>query len=88
MVLAGVRGRTSFLFLSLYLGVQDTEIMFFIALGLLAIVGFAVMLMNYVERPTNNGGPSEAWGDGWREWNAPLPPENMRLTKKFLRWWE
>jgi peptidoglycan/LPS O-acetylase OafA/YrhL len=63
--------------------------MFFIALGLLIIVGFAVMLMNYVERPTNEGGYAGGGaGRQWREWNTPWPPENARLMKKFLRWWE
>lgn len=62
---------------------------FYIALGVVAIVGIVVMIFNFVERPTNNSG---AAGDGFvsgrRENHPHWPPENERLSHKMRRWWE
>lgn len=63
---------------------------FFVALGIAAVVGLVVMLLNFVERPTNESGRT---GPGYnaqqsREWHPRWPPENERLSHKFRRWWE
>lgn len=62
---------------------------FFIAVGIIIFGGIIVMLCNFIERPTNDGG---AAGDGFvsgRRENHPVwPPENERLSHKFRRWWE
>jgi len=61
---------------------------FFIAIGILLLCGLAIMLWNYVERPTNDSGPTGAYGRTLREHHTPWPPENERLSHKFRRWWE
>jgi hypothetical protein len=58
-----------------------------ISLGVMAIVGFIVMLSNFVERPTNDSGKDSFIG-GRREWNPPWSHEQQRLMSKFRRWWE
>jgi hypothetical protein len=62
----------------------------FVSLGILALGGFALMLANFIERPNNDSGGTQFGMSGrqWREWNAPWPPENERLSHKLRRWWE
>jgi hypothetical protein len=74
----------------LVLGAGASRMKALIAIGILALVGFVLMLLNFVERPTNNSGVA---GDGYvsgrrREYNPPWPPENERQARLLRKWWE
>jgi hypothetical protein len=60
----------------------------FVAIAILAAVGFVLMWRNFVERPTsNNSGPHRLVG-GRQEWHAKWPPENERFSHLLRKWWE
>jgi hypothetical protein len=59
-----------------------------VAMLILALVGFLLMLFNYIERPDNNSGISSQYFLGRREWHPKWPEQNEIYSHKYLRWWE
>ena len=68
---------------------MNITLAFFIALGIILVIAFAVMWLNFVERPDNDSGYSGSWSSRqYNEWNASWPPENEKSMNKSRRWWE
>lgn len=61
----------------------------YIAVGIIAVSGIAVMLYNFVERPDNDSGNTGSMNNRQSAEHHPLwPPENERLSHKMRKWWE
>jgi len=59
----------------------------FVALGVVALAGFALMLRNFIERPSNDT-TNQGFVGGRRSWWPRVPPENERLFGQPRKWWE